>query len=473
MISSDLVWPPIFSVIEERVRGGDEIILLLVPFVKLEALKRLHSAHSATVKFKVICRWRPLDLITGVSDIEVFSYLKNCGSQLYINPDIHLKLYIFASNAAFTTSGNLTLHGLGYAENPNIEVGNMVLLTSSDWNRIYEVIDASRQVDDTLYQHYKQFLEQHPRPAPITPLPNLLTPARLYTISSLPATESPEALAEFYFDQNSKRFSSEVVRRGMHDLHKFQIPPDLAKTEFDDRLSTAFKSVPFVTEFVEYLKQHGTLRFGAVNNWIHEKCEDVPLPYKWEIKENTRILYNWLSHFYREIDWNIPGEHSQVIYWLGSDHEEIPANAILKRYQAMFSDLSHRERGEEWNDISHGAAPHQPLLLLAVIALYDNHPERSNMIMLDAELERIFRSSFDEVVRSPHETSIVMPFVVLGKEPFWHLKQQGGVAEIGGQIKTRPVFDRVYSGAYLDEELHELMQLSPMRVALRETVLAQ
>ena len=39
-----------------------------------------------------------------------------------------------------------------------------------------------------------------------------------------------------------------------------------------------------------------------------------PSPYRWEIKANTRILYDWLEYFFMEIRWDRP-RHSQVIYW--------------------------------------------------------------------------------------------------------------------------------------------------------------
>src|SRR5258708_6493543 len=134
-----LVWSPVYRVLEARIQDGDEIILILVPFANLAALKQLHWVHANKVKLKVICRWRPEDLVFGASDVEVFTYLKACGCQLYINPDIHLKLYVFASNTAFNTSGNLTLRGLGYADHANIEVGNMVELKPKDWAKIYQI----------------------------------------------------------------------------------------------------------------------------------------------------------------------------------------------------------------------------------------------------------------------------------------------------------------------------------------------
>lgn len=311
---SQLVWSPVYKVLEERIASNDGIILILVPFAKLAALQQLHWVHTGKVKLKVICRWRPEDITAGVSDLEVYSYLKESGCQLYINPDIHLKLYVFASNAAFNTSGNLTLRGLGYSDSANIEVGNMVSLTTSDWTKIYEIIHASRQVDDALYQRFKDYAAQRPPLGSPLPPMDLLPPAKTYTISSLPATESPKKLADFYFDPNPGKLTPEEMRRAAHDLAIFGIPSGLTSVEFEKLLGEKFRQTPFVSDFVELLKAERSLRFGAVNDWIHKKCEDVPLPYCWEIKENTRIFYDWLTHYFPDITWDRPN-YSQVIYW--------------------------------------------------------------------------------------------------------------------------------------------------------------
>lgn len=311
---SNLVWSPVYRVLEKSIQEGDDLILIVVPFVKLDALKQLHWVQNRRVRVKVICRWRPEDLLTGSSDVEVFPYLKANGCELFLNPDIHLKLYIFASNLTFNTSGNLTLRGLGYSEHPNVEVGNMVTLTAEDWSRIYRIVESSRQVDDILYQRFKVFVEQRATESSVFSPPDLLGPTKLYTIASLPATETPANLASFYSNAADPRNAPEDVRRGVHDLVIFKIPENLSRTEFEVRLGQAFRQTPFVRDFVHHLRTEGSLRFGAVTDWIHQKCEDVPLPYRWEIKDNARIFYNWLAHFFPEITWDRP-KHSQVIYW--------------------------------------------------------------------------------------------------------------------------------------------------------------
>lgn len=304
-----------FAPLETRLHGGDPLLLVISPFIGLEALQRFIGKVGPPRGIKVIVRWRPEDLRNGVSDIAIFPYLSEQGIPLYINQDIHLKLYVFESNAAFCTSGNLTLRGFGYNEKANIEVGCFVSLVQDDWLRLYELISKSRQVDEKMYSVYKQYLDSCPKMSQPPTLPlELFGPAKAYTISSLPAVETPTKLAEFYFASELANQPAEEVRRAAHDFAIFAVPAGLDHVTFDQRLRLSFRTTPFVVDFIEMLKTERSLRFGAVNDWIYRKCEDVPLPYRWEIKENTRIFYNWLQHFVPEITWDRPN-YSQVIHW--------------------------------------------------------------------------------------------------------------------------------------------------------------
>ena len=293
------------------------MILLISPFIGLDALKKFLIRTGAKRGIKIVVRWRPEDVRSGVSDLEIYPYLAECGIPLYCNKGIHLKLYVFESNFAFSTSGNLTLRGFGYTADSNIEVGSFVNITQEDWSRIYKVINTSKQVDEDMYQRYKKYVEACPKlPEPVILPPDLFGTLKAYTISSLPAMETPVKLADYYFASNTGTHTAEAVRQATHDLVTFDIPPKLNQQDFEQSLGNSFRRTPFVIEFIDFLKTEKSLRFGAVNDWIHQRCEDVPLPYKWEIKENTRIFYNWLEHFFPEITWDRPN-YSQVIRWQG------------------------------------------------------------------------------------------------------------------------------------------------------------
>ena len=213
-----LLWQPIHAAIDECARSGDRLFWIVAPFVKLDALERLFESTTPGRGLKVVCRWRPSDLVAGVSDLGVFEYLKKKQCHLYLNQQLHMKLYAFESNIALCTSANLTLRGLGYVDSSvaNIEVGSLVELTAPDWVSLYGVMGGSRLVTDEIYARYKDYVDANPPPPTIVATdPDFLGPAKRFTLASLPASDSPEMLAEFYFDPAGLQQQAEAVRRGV------------------------------------------------------------------------------------------------------------------------------------------------------------------------------------------------------------------------------------------------------------------
>jgi hypothetical protein len=82
-----------------------------------------------------------------------------------------------------------------------------------------------------------------------------------------------------------------------------------------ETIREGFLSNVFVKKIIDHIKQAGSLRFGEVTTWIHTNCRDVPVPYRWEVKQATHVLYNWLAYYVPEISWSVPGQRSQVIVW--------------------------------------------------------------------------------------------------------------------------------------------------------------
>ena len=309
------MWSPVHSKLEERLNTGDPLCLLIVSFIKLDALKRLIGAADHWKKLKVIVRWRVQDIMSGSSDLEIYEFLRDHKISLYYNERIHLKLYIFESNTAFNTSGNLTSKGLGYSLNGNIEVGAMVILTDNDWESIYELINQSTPVDDALYQKMQYTIDSIPKPPVPRPLP--AWPAnskKLFTIQAFPASPDVDYLIDYYSSTDRTKFSSEEKQRAIHDLIAFKLPKGLNRNEARNVALANFRETEFVKAFVAELRSKKFMRFGSVAAWVHDKCEDVPLPYRWEIKQSVNRLYIWLTAAFTSITWDQPNV-TEVIYW--------------------------------------------------------------------------------------------------------------------------------------------------------------
>lgn len=315
-IQPHLIWNPVCRAVEERIQSGDKLLLAISPFVKQGALESLLSNGCISADAKVIVRWRPEDIYNQVTDVGIYSLLRDQHVSLYRNDQIHLKLYVFESNVAFHTSGNLTNRGFGYGNMSNIEVGGFVRLKSEDWAKIYCIIESSMLIDDELFAAFQAYANSCPRSgesAPPLELPE--DTKKPYSIFSLPASEQPELLCSYYKSGCRDTVDPETERRFIHDLGLYRMPSGLNGKQFMAHLRTSFNAQPFIQDLVAFIQVEKAVRFGAVNEWIHQHCTDVPLPYRWEIKENTRILYNWLSAFIPQIRWDVPGAKSQVMYW--------------------------------------------------------------------------------------------------------------------------------------------------------------
>jgi hypothetical protein len=314
-MDNSLTWSPVYRVIEDRLKTKDDLSLLIVSFIKIEALTQLLWVADQCKNLKVIVRWRIQDVVSGASDLEIFPFLRDKKIPLYFNEKIHLKLYIFESNVAFNTSGNLTLKGLGYSANGNVEVGSMVTLTEADWQAIYELTEQSTPVDEAIYQQMMETVKNVPKQAmPVSLPPWPAFPRKTFTIQAFPGTEDPETLIKYYLSTARGAYSGEDQQRAIHDLVTLKMPQGLDQAAALKHAQETFLQTPFVAAFVDELKIRKSMSFGAVSDWVHTKCEDVPVPYRWEIKDSVRRLYNWLAAANPSITWDRP-RYSMVIYW--------------------------------------------------------------------------------------------------------------------------------------------------------------
>ena len=318
--SNRIIWSPLKDYLIPKLQTSKGVQIIIAPFIQKAAIENLVEACPNVSQLRVITRWNARDIAAGVSDLEVYPYLKSKGVKLYLHKTIHLKVFVLDENIAFVASGNVTGRGLGLHDKlANVEAGCEVPLTLSDWMKIHEILGDSIAVDDELFNKAKAF--KMSVPSQIVELPELnLDPASTKEFSwlSLPATDNPEALFGFYYTLNSGTVPVDDVAIFMHDLALYHIPTGLSKEQFMALLRRRFKEHTFVMAIVDLLKKEKTARFGLVNEWLQNNCLDKPTPYRWELKSTTRRLYDWLAFFYPEITWDQPNR-SMILRWKTSE----------------------------------------------------------------------------------------------------------------------------------------------------------
>ena len=311
-----LVWTPTFEYVAEKIREKKQLQLIIAPFIKRNALKQLLDVCENVSNLKVVVRWSAQDIITGVSDVEIYEDLKAKDIKLFRHASIHLKMLVFNESWAFHTSGNITQSGLGLRENPNVEVGAQIQLEINDWIKIQKLLDQADRIEEEDYEKVCQYKQENKSsPLPLPPLNLHPEEDKTFSRFSLPAVQSPEKLYEIYQNPDLFKNYDDLFSAFVHDITLYNIASGLEEEEFFKELIVNFKEHPFIKVVSSFVKEEGSVRFGQMNSWITNHCSDKPTPYRSDLKTSTNKLYDWLKCFFEEIDWDIPGAHSQVIYW--------------------------------------------------------------------------------------------------------------------------------------------------------------
>ncbi|MEO1296728.1 MAG: HNH endonuclease [Cyanobacteria bacterium J06636_16] len=120
-------------------------------------------------------------------------------------------------------------------------------------------------------------------------------------------------------------------------------------------------------------------------------------------------------------------------------------------------------------------APHKPILLLAVIDLFEQGIIQRNEIYLSPDLTANFLKFWHRLVSTDHHSNIALPFFHLTGDKFWHLMPNPGfepTIEARVKIRTLPALRSAVKYAYLDTELFHLLSEPKTRTELT-TVLIQ
>lgn len=277
--------------------AADDQIHIIAPFIQEKALRFLSETAQAR-RTTVITTWKPEDILKKVSDPGIYPYISNRGWRLYINNDLHAKCIISDMKRAIFTSSNITGKGLGMRRKSNIECAvelSMLPVSVTDW--VNELVRNSVMVDDAIYDMYECRIGEQPLSQDIeTPESDRENSDKsMFLLSSLPFCDTPESLFEFVAEiqSGSPCLECNDVQSALHDIRLFGLditkPLDVQK----DELKEAFFSHPFIRAFCGFIGD-GKF-FGESKKWLQSACIDRPTPFRKQLTNHIRILFDWLE----------------------------------------------------------------------------------------------------------------------------------------------------------------------------------
>lgn len=278
---------------------GSESVTIVSPFITNSALEQLVPESSDNVR--ILTCWRPDLVISGFSDLELYTLCKDRGWRLYNNPKLHAKIYIF-DKTVFLGSANCTFTGLGISSNPNIEAMIKVQRDENSMESIERIFSESILVDDNYYNQWKKWFIKQPKYNP-PEYQGFVIINDEKSISNLPNSSNPEDLWVQTFEMNDVD----------GDIEKYHLNPHTKDyDEFKRTMRSVFDNIGLIRDFLSFIESSDDgRRFGESKYWLKEHSSDC------NSNDNaikfTKMLYNWIPEIYPEYQIKQPN-YTHVIY---------------------------------------------------------------------------------------------------------------------------------------------------------------
>ena len=109
---SEFIQNPLFDKIYTYFSSiqNEKTIFIFVPYIKTKILEKL--ILNVKSKIVIITTWDTNDILSGSSELDLYSFCKENNITLYINNKIHLKVYSINLESAIVATGNISNRGL-------------------------------------------------------------------------------------------------------------------------------------------------------------------------------------------------------------------------------------------------------------------------------------------------------------------------------------------------------------------------
>ena len=302
------------GLLRDYFRHNSSRIVVLSPFITnsvLESILPYDSENNVTI----VTSWRAEHLQSGVSNIELYQLAKERKWNLYINDNLHIKLYSNNYDNCYIGSANVTRKGLEDFTNSNIEgLYKIFHMNTRDNIQIERIILSSNLVTEELYQRYHEWFQNIEIQETNYELPPIILENKDddFLITKLPAVWSPTRLWELKEGTVEPELEWKEDTAIVHDLALYKVNTNDKKERFFEKLTIDFFKHPFIESFCQEIDLEG-VRFGAAKEWIQKNCTTVPTPYRRELTETVQCLFNWITELNNERFEIIQPNISQII----------------------------------------------------------------------------------------------------------------------------------------------------------------
>lgn len=278
--------------------SGQTSLHVIAPYIRVEALHTILDGVNLQ-NVTVVTTWNTVDVLKGVSDLDLFPYLRSHNWYLYLHPSLHAKLLVNDLSSAIITSANITKPALGLAAKSNVECAEHIAsLSSSDRLWVLSLLAESLLVQDEYYLNFSRHVESQRSNLGDDSVKefdrSVFVERQWFLLSSLPMSDTPETLLsclEAIGRCEEALLDPTDLTCALHDATLFSLDSAASREENERRLRANFFAHPFINAFAEYV--HPRKFFGETKAWVQNNCTNVPVPRRRDLTGHVRVLFDW------------------------------------------------------------------------------------------------------------------------------------------------------------------------------------
>lgn len=289
-------------------------VYIFCPYIKVATLKKVLATSLPSLS--IVTTWKTLDILNGISELELYSFCKSIKARLYINQKIHLKLITDLYEKAIVGSANITDRGLGISPEANHEC--VVLceqVTFDDQIHLQKIIQEATLLNDMLFSEFEKAVAEAKREYTKVNMRDVDIKSAVnknFLISALPMSRSIRVLYTYYSDRANKVKDDTDYNCAIHDIALYDIPPGLNEVALYQHIKESFFNHPFIKKLKDFIGKEKY--FGQIKEWVQATCVDVPVPSRRDLTGNVQVLYEWFALLGKEEYEVDRPHHSQRIF---------------------------------------------------------------------------------------------------------------------------------------------------------------
>lgn len=236
--------------LKELLGSANNEVIICAPFIKLAPLRVLLEVVDVDVKLSICTRWRADEVAAGVSDLEIFDFLKDReNTTLSLLDELHAKLFV-ADQKCLAGSANVTSAGLGWSERPNVEL----VVDTERSNRDVQILLSRLATSSLATYQIKAAIEKE---AAKIERPKLPEASELdggisdWSAPWLPQCAAPERLFRVYQDPETDVVAQGTRDDARSDLSALMPPRGLSEREFYEYIAATVSRLPSVKTIID------------------------------------------------------------------------------------------------------------------------------------------------------------------------------------------------------------------------------